>query len=120
MACDSRAPLLGYGRDVAAARGRVPRPDRIRRLADAAPALVDRCLADFRPDVLRIAHEASFPMTRLAALDLSAVRRVLLPFASREQEERLRKGYTRVLAHAGFAECEDRADSGSLQFDRTP
>jgi hypothetical protein len=48
------------------------------------------------------------------------VRRVLLPFASREQEERLRKGYTRVLAHAGFAECEDRADSGSLQFDRTP
>jgi hypothetical protein len=120
MACDSRAPLLGYGRDVAARAG-VESPGRIEYAdcGDAEAALADR-VADFRPDVLRIAHESQLPHDRLAALDLSPVRRVLLPFASREQEERLRKGYTRVLAHAGFAECEDRADSGSLQFDRTP
>jgi hypothetical protein len=120
MACDSRAPLLGYGRDVAARAG-VESPGRIEYAdcGDAEAALADR-VADFRPDVLRIAHESQLPHDRLAALDLSPVRRVLLPFASREQEERLRKGFTRVLAHAGFAECEDRADSGSLQFDRTP
>jgi hypothetical protein len=32
MACDSRAPLIGYGRDRRAGGGRVPAADRIRRL----------------------------------------------------------------------------------------
>jgi hypothetical protein len=120
MAEDNRTPLIDYARDTAA-RAALDTSGRIEFAngEDTAPALAG-CLADFRPDVLRIAHERQLPMDSLAALDLSAVHRVLLPFASKEQAERLRKGYTRVLADAGFAECQDRAGSGSLQFDRIP
>jgi hypothetical protein len=116
LAYDRRAVLLPCARDAANRAGACDRLE----LADgsAAPDTLARCLDTFCPDVIRIAQEAQLPPDALQALDLGGVARVLLPFASPGQAERLRRAYGPVLDQAGFAEDPSRADSGTLQYDR--
>jgi hypothetical protein len=116
LAYDRRAVLLPCARDAANRAGACDRLE----LADgsAAPDTLARCLDTFCPDVIRIAQEAQLPPDALQALDVGGVARVLLPFASPGQAERLRRAYGPVLDQAGFAEDPSRADSGTLQYDR--
>ena len=75
-------------------------------------------LADFRPDMLRISARAGITGGHLAALDLSRLTRVILPFDSAEEADALRQSFGPVLAEQGFAEQAEAAGSGSLRYDR--
>lgn len=76
-------------------------------------------LKDFRPDGLRIAWPDALPAQTLAAADLDSVKRVIIPFTSAQECDKLRSDYGSVLAEMGFQETPERDGSGSLQFDRS-
>jgi len=115
MTCEPRATLAVAAQQVIDRAGQAKDP----RLNLACPDAVKACISDFAPDLLRIAREAAAPPSALASFDLSSTRRVLLPFASAAQADRLKRAYGPVLTEAGFVEDPDRSESGSLQFDRS-
>lgn len=126
MAQDSRAPLVAYGRELAE-RAEIA-SDRLKYTdgplvfdgdgPDQASGLA-AYLKDFNPDALRIGRAADLPAARLASQDLSRLKRVIIPVVSDEQAETYRAEYTPVLAAKGFVEDDERAPSGSLQFNGT-
>ena len=126
MAQDCRADLITLGQDIARRAGldtteRLTWSDGPLRLATdtgAAAAGLAACLRDFRPMALRLSRTADVPPEVLAAQDPGTLCRVILPFVSEDQADRLRAGYGPALAALGFAETPDRAAGGSLQFDR--
>jgi len=126
MAQDGRAELVALGQEIARRAGiedrsRLTWSDGPLRLAadrGAEAGGLAACLRDFRPVALRLTRAAEVPPEVLAAQDLGAVRRVLMPFVSDDQAGQLRAGYGPVLAALGFAEDAERAGGGSLQFDR--
>lgn len=126
MAQDTRAPLIAMGQQIAARAGldnsaRIKFSDGPLRFPSdrgAQASGLAAYLRDFRPHALRLARPADVPPDTLAAQDLGTARRVLIPFVSDEQAADLRARYTPVLTEKGFTEAEDRAGSGSLQFDR--
>ena len=68
--------------------------------------------------MLRISARAGITGGHLAALDLSRLTRVILPFDSAEEADALRQSFGPVLAEQGFAEQAEAAGSGSLRYDR--
>jgi hypothetical protein len=93
-------------------------PLRLATDTGAAAGGLAACLRDFRPMALRLSRAADVPPEVLAAQDPGTLCRVILPFVSEDQADRLRAGYGPALAALGFAETPDRAAGGSLQFDR--
>ncbi len=126
MAQDTRAGLIAAGREIADRAGLADSarlkfsdgPLRLKGDGGATARGVAAYLADFRPHALRIGRARDLPPEVLAAQDLSTLRRVILPFLSDPEADRLRTGYGPVLARHGFTEDPDRAASGSLKFDR--
>ena len=128
MAQDMRAELVALGQEIARRAGlgasaRLKWTDGPLRFGsdDGARASgLAAYLRDFRPAALRLNRPGDVPPAVLATQDLGTVRRVLVPFVSEDEAERLRAGYGPVLTAMGFAEDVARAGGGSLQFDRAP
>jgi len=127
MAQDMRAPLVAYGRDLAIRAG-IKGSSRLKFTdgplvlendADGHAGGLAAYLKDFKPDALRIGRAADLPAVLLAGQDLSGVKRVIIPIVSDEQAGNYRAEYAPVLADRGFVEDQERAASGSLQFNRS-
>ena len=122
MVHDSRSALIAYGRDLAKRAG-LDDTSRLKftdgpLVIDGAPTGLQAYISDFNPTALRLGRAADLPADTLAQLDISGVRRVLIPVVSDEQATQYRADYTPVLTAKGFKEDPDRAASGSLQYDR--
>ena len=122
MIHDSRSALISYGKTLAARAG-LDDTSRLKftdgpLMIDGAPTGLQAYLTDFKPTALRLGRAVDLPPEPLAQLDLSGLRRVVIPVVSDEQAAQLRADYTPALAAHGFTEDPDRATSGSLQFDR--
>ena len=127
MAQDMRAPLVAYGRELAIRAG-IKDSSRLKFTdgplvlendADGHAGGLAAYLKDFKPDALRIGRAADLPAVLLAGQDLSGVKRVIIPIVSDEQAGNYRAEYAPVLADRGFVEDQERAASGSLQFNRS-
>ncbi len=117
VAQDTRPTLVDYGREVAARAGLTD--DRL-SFSNAAldKAGLAALLDEIKPVALRIGRAKDVAADVLAAQNLSGVQRVIIPIISDEQAGQYRVEYGPVLTGMGFVENEDRAGSGSLQFDR--
>ena len=117
VAQDTRPTLVDYGREVAARAGLTD--DRL-SFSNAAldKAGLAALLDEIKPVALRIGRAKDVAADVLAAQNLSGVQRVIIPIISDEQAGQYRVEYAQILTGMGFVENEDRAGSGSLQFDR--
>lgn len=126
LAQDTRGDLIAMGRRIAERAG-LAGTDRLKwadgplslpgERGDLAGGLA-AYLTDFRPDVLRLSRASDVVPEALGPLLPGTVRRVIMPFLSLTEADGLRARYVPVLGGNGFVEVAERADSGSLQFDR--
>ncbi len=75
-------------------------------------------LRDFRPDALRASPAAGVTAAMLAAAPLGTVRRIVLPFESTADRDRMRAEHGPALAAVGFEEEVAQAEGGSLVWRR--
>lgn len=75
-------------------------------------------LRDFRPDALRVSSAAGVTPAVLAAAPLETVRRIVLPFESAADRDRMRAEYGLALGAVGFEEEVAQAEGGSLVWRR--
>lgn len=124
MAQDSRAALVQYGRELAKRAG-LDDSSRLKFTdgplvfpsdGDGQASGLSAYLHDFKPSALRIGRAADLPAALLASQDLSQVKRIIIPVVSEEQAATYRADYAHVLMEQNFEEDEERAPSGSLQF----
>lgn len=76
-------------------------------------------LKDFQPDALRISARSGITPDELAAQDPGRIARVIVPFETEAARDDLRRAFGPVLRDRGFIEAEERAEAGSLQYDRS-
>ncbi|MEM9967902.1 MAG: glycosyltransferase family 2 protein [Pseudomonadota bacterium] len=79
---------------------------------------LDAYLKDFRPDVLRVSDINSLHENHMNSINLSTVKRILIPFFDPDMMEIVRTRYSTVLLEMGFNEDPQRVEQGSLVFER--
>jgi len=118
VACDPRPELVEMMRRIALHNG-LARSPKLQIVGASERVDLARLLETYQPDALRIA-DASFASSKdIAPVDLSCLKRVVIPFEGPLSCAQLRETYTPVLADKGFAEVPGQHGAGSLQFDRS-